>query len=192
MRRLANTFLRDPVRVSVGSDDLTANRCIEQIVEVFDDPRSKEYASLPIRLLRLLFANYYLISSRLLAQLRSLAHKKNSKVESNESRILIFALYKKEASRVEAMLRKQGYSVGALHGDMSQPARMDALEKFKNGTTGLMVATDVAARGLDIPNVSVVINYTFPLRIEDYIHRIGRTGDARVQMPITSQTHHYG
>jgi ATP-dependent RNA helicase DBP3 len=192
VRRLANTFLRDPVRVSVGSDDLTANRCIEQIVEVFDDPRSKEYVSLPIYLLRLRFAKYYLISSRLLAQLRSLTHKKNSKAESNESRILIFALYKKEASRVEAMLRKQGYSVGALHGDMSQPARMDALEKFKNGTTGLMVATDVAARGLDIPNVSVVINYTFPLRIEDYIHRIGRTGDARVQMPITSQTYYYG
>jgi ATP-dependent RNA helicase DBP3 len=53
---------------------------------------------------------------------------------------------------------------------------MEALERFKNGTTGLLVATDVAARGLDIPNVGAVINYTFPLTIEDYIHRIGRTG----------------
>lgn len=74
------------------------------------------------------------------------------------------------------MLRRQGYAVGALHGDMTQPARMDALDRFRNGTTGLLVATDVAARGLDIPNVGAVINYTFPLTIEDYIHRIGRTG----------------
>lgn len=74
------------------------------------------------------------------------------------------------------MLRNQGYSVGALHGDMSQNARLEALENFKSGKTGLMVATDVAARGLDIPNVGAVVNYTFPLTIEDYIHRIGRTG----------------
>lgn len=88
----------------------------------------------------------------------------------------MFALYKKETSRVEQMLRRQGYSVGALHGDMSQSARMEALEAFKDGSIGLLVATDVAARGLDIPNVGAVINYTFPLTIEDYIHRIGRTG----------------
>ena len=94
--------------------------------------------------------------------------------------MLVFALYKKEASRVEQMLKRQGYSVGALHGDMSQTARMETLENFKNGTTGLMVATDVAARGLDIPNVGTVINYTFPLTIEDYIHRIGRTGGCAI------------
>lgn len=80
------------------------------------------------------------------------------------------------------MLQRQGYAVCALHGDMSQNARMEMLESFKNGSTNLMVATDVAARGLDIPNVSVVINYTFPLTIEDYIHRIGRTGEWRSQV----------
>lgn len=117
------------------------------------------------------------ISSRLLAHLRSLAHKKAPTASFSDSRILVFALYKKEASRVEEMLRRQGYGVGALHGDMTQSARLDTLERFKNGTTGLMVATDVAARGLDIPNVGAVINYTFPLTIEDYIHRIGRTGE---------------
>ncbi|KAG6845281.1 hypothetical protein H0H87_011432 [Tephrocybe sp. NHM501043] len=156
VRRLASTFQKNPVRVTVGSDDLTANSRVEQSVEVFDDARSKD--------------------SRLLALLRSLSHKKTSITGATESRILVFALYKKEASRVEDMLRRQGYSVGALHGDMTQNARMETLEKFKNGTTGLMVATDVAARGLDIPNVGAVINYTFPLTIEDYIHRIGRTG----------------
>jgi ATP-dependent RNA helicase DBP3 len=107
--------------------------------------------------------------------LRSLSHKRQ-RTNVDESRILIFALYKKETARVEQMLRRQGYLVGALHGDMSQTSRMEALEKFKNGQTGLLVATDVAARGLDIPNVGAVINYTFPLTIEDYIHRIGRTG----------------
>jgi ATP-dependent RNA helicase DBP3 len=120
----------------------------------------------------------------LLNQLRSLGHQEKSRnksstngtSEKDQSRVLVFALYKKEADRVESMLRRKGYSVGALHGDRSQTARMEALEKFKDGTTPLLVATDVAARGLDIPNVGAVINYTFPLTIEDYIHRIGRTG----------------
>lgn len=124
------------------------------------------------------FKNVRQYSGRLAKTLRTLSHKKTSTKGSPEARILVFALYKKEASRVEATLRKHGYSVGALHGDMSQSARMDALERFKTGETGLLVATDVAARGLDIPNVGAVINYTFPLTIEDYIHRIGRTGES--------------
>ena len=117
---------------------------------------------------------YFPHSGRLLDHLRKLNTKKSG--NGADSRILVFALYKKEASRVEDMLRRKGFSVGALHGDMSQAARMDALAAFKNGTTSLLVATDVAARGLDIPDVAAVINYTFPLTIEDYIHRIGRTG----------------
>ncbi|KAJ7674402.1 P-loop containing nucleoside triphosphate hydrolase protein [Mycena rosella] len=156
VRRLASTFQQNPVRVTVGSDDLTANSRVTQVVEVFDDTRSKD--------------------NRLLNHLRTLNHKKTTKTGGEEARILVFALYKKEATRVEQRLRQEGYSVGALHGDLSQTARMDALERFKNGSTGLLVATDVAARGLDIPNVGAVINYTFPLTIEDYIHRIGRTG----------------
>ncbi|KIK02315.1 hypothetical protein K443DRAFT_97176 [Laccaria amethystina LaAM-08-1] len=156
VRRLASTFQTNPVRVTVGSDDLTANSRVEQSVVVFDDARSKD--------------------QRLLALLQKLSHKKTTTKGASDSLILIFALYKKEASRVEQMLKYNGYSVGALHGDMSQPARLETLENFKNGTTGLMVATDVAARGLDIPNVGAVINYTFPLTVEDYVHRIGRTG----------------
>ncbi|KAJ3770731.1 P-loop containing nucleoside triphosphate hydrolase protein [Lentinula raphanica] len=154
VRKLASTFQNDPVRVTVGSDDLTANSRVEQVVEVLDDSRGKD--------------------SRLLKHLRALGHKKTS--TDADSRILVFALYKAEASRVESMLRREGYSVGALHGDLSQNNRLQALEDFKSGKTGLLVATDVAARGLDIPNVGTVINYTFPLTIEDYIHRIGRTG----------------
>lgn len=108
---------------------------------------------------------------------------KNSKGNPEDARILIFALYKKEATRVEGMLKSKGFSVMGLHGDMSQSARMDALQRFKSGASTLLVATDVAARGLDIPNVAAVINYTFPLTIEDYIHRIGRTGTSTTLEP---------
>ena len=85
-------------------------------------------------------------------------------------------MYKKEAQRVENTLRRWGYRVSGIHGDLSQHDRIANLEAFRSASTPLLVATDVAARGLDIPNVEYVINYTFPLTIEDYIHRIGRTG----------------
>ena len=98
--------------------------------------------------------------------------------KSRSNRVLVFALYKKEAARVEETLRRRGYNAIGIHGDMTQAARTHALQQFKEGKTPLLVATDVAARGLDIPDVEVVINYTFPLTIEDYIHRIGRTGRA--------------
>lgn len=142
------------------------------MVEVFDEPREKECV---VSFRCCIFLSDISRSSRLLGHLRTLIPKK-SKGSAEETRILIFALYKKEAQRVEGMLKSKGFSVGGLHGDMSQSARLEALQNFKTGTTGLLVATDVAARGLDIPNVAAVINYTFPLTIEDYIHRIGRTG----------------
>ena len=66
----------------------------------------------------------------------------------------------------------------SIHGDKSQDQRTKAVADFKDGTTPLLIATDVAARGLDIPGVDYVINYSFPLTIEDYVHRIGRTGRA--------------
>ncbi|KAI5119786.1 hypothetical protein M0805_006584 [Coniferiporia weirii] len=156
VRRLASSFQRDPIRVTVGSDDLTANSRVSQVVEVFDDQREKD--------------------SRLSSHLRTLKARKGGKQAIDESRILIFVLYKKEAARVEQHLHRQGYSVGTIHGDLSQSARISALDDFKTGKTQLLVATDVAARGLDIPNVGTVINYSFPLTTEDYIHRIGRTG----------------
>ena len=68
--------------------------------------------------------------------------------------------------------------VRAIHGDINQRQRSEAVEHFKSGTCPLLIATDVAARGLDIPDVEAVINYSFPLTTEDYVHRIGRTGRA--------------
>ena len=66
----------------------------------------------------------------------------------------------------------------AIHGDLSQTTRSAAIEAFRDGSMPLLVATDVAARGLDIPDVSLVINYSFPLTVEDYVHRVGRSGRA--------------
>ena len=79
---------------------------------------------------------------------------------SRKNRVLVFALYKKEAARVEQALQRQGYNVIAIHGDQTQATRTASLQSFKNGSVPLLVATDVAARGLDIPDVEVVINYT--------------------------------
>jgi superfamily II DNA/RNA helicase len=75
-------------------------------------------------------------------------------------------------------LLRHGFSVQALHGDMDQPARMAALEQFRKGEVTLLVASDVAARGLDIPDVSHVYNFDVPIHPDDYVHRIGRTGRA--------------
>ena len=91
---------------------------------------------------------------------------------------LIFCNTKKSVDFVKKHLKKEGYSVDALHGDMTQKARDKVMNKFKNGNIDILVATDVAARGLDIDNVDVIINYDVPQNSDDYIHRIGRTARA--------------
>ena len=75
-------------------------------------------------------------------------------------------------------LGRQGFDVGALHGDMDQPVRTQTLERFKKGEIGILVASDVAARGLDIAALPCVVNYDVPMHAEDYVHRIGRTARA--------------
>src|SRR5215813_2877734 len=91
---------------------------------------------------------------------------------------IIFCNRKREVAVVYKSLQKHGFAVGALHGDMDQPARMAALEQFRKGDVPLLVASDVAARGLDIPEVSHVFNFDVPHHPDDYVHRIGRTGRA--------------
>lgn len=191
VQALALSFMVSPVRIQIGgneSGDLQANTRIEQRVEVVDQ-RAKE--------------------GRLLQLLK--AHPKNE-------RVLVFCLYKKEATRVESFLQQRGIKVVGIHGDLKQEQRTRSLEAFKSGQTPVLVATDVAARGLDIPEVKLVINVTvssvvyassvhspqyiiaqqantiifqFPLTIEDYVHRIGRTGRAgKTGQAITLFTEH--
>lgn len=161
VRNLAATFMHSPVHISIGRDNptgaLRANAAITQIVEVIS-PAEKE--------------------SRLLQLINT--HQRPGTPQAND-RILVFCLYKKEAARVEAFLSSrlggQGRNsrrVVAIHGGMAQPARSASLDAFRSGQSPLLVATDVAARGLDIPAVKLVLNMTFPLTVEDYVHRIGR------------------
>jgi ATP-dependent RNA helicase DBP3 len=163
VQRLAGEFLREPISLTIGSKELTANSQISQTVHVLDDPYQKN------------------------DQLRNLMAKNANKA----IKIIVFVLYKVEATKVELFLKGLHYNVVSIHGDKNQHARTEAFETFKNGKCNVLVATDVAARGLDIPNVELVINYTFPLTIEDYIHRIGRTGRAKkTGISITFFTNH--
>jgi len=91
---------------------------------------------------------------------------------------IVFCNRKIDVAAVYKSLHKRGYSVGQLHGDMSQPARTEMLAGFKNKDFNILVCSDVAARGLDVPNLSHVFNYDIPINAEDYVHRIGRTGRA--------------
>ena len=95
-----------------------------------------------------------------------------------EGLILIFVETKRNCDYVEDVLCERGFPAASIHGDKSQREREDALRAFKTGRCPVLVATDVAARGLDIPNVTQVVNYDLPSNIDDYVHRIGRTGRA--------------
>lgn len=143
VQALASTFMVDPVKITIGSAgketasgavELQANTRITQRVEVVD-PRDKEF-----RLLQIL--------------------KEHQQGKQKNDRILVFCLYKKEATRVEGFLARKGVRVGGIHGDLRQEQRTRSLEAFKSGQTPVLVATDVAARGLDIPEVKLVINVT--------------------------------
>mmetsp|Transcript_45473 Transcript_45473/g.97430 ORF Transcript_45473/g.97430 Transcript_45473/m.97430 type:complete len:509 (-) Transcript_45473:291-1817(-) len=153
VHHLATQFLKEPVHVGIGSVDegLVANTSIRQEVEVLWNDKDKP--------------------NRLLATLK--------KHFNPNKKVIIFGLYKKETAWLEKFLQDKGYDkTCALQGDMSQAARTQAIADFKACKKTPLIATDVASRGLDVQDVELVINYTFPLTIEDYVHRIGRTGRA--------------
>eukprot|EP00928_Gymnodinium_smaydae_P026473 TRINITY_DN2077_c0_g3_i1.p1 TRINITY_DN2077_c0_g3~~TRINITY_DN2077_c0_g3_i1.p1 ORF type:complete len:508 (+),score=158.14 TRINITY_DN2077_c0_g3_i1:176-1699(+) len=153
VHQLATQFLSKPVHVGIGSVDegLAANTSIRQEVEVLRNEKDK-----PTRLLHHLKQHY-----------------------APGKKIIIFGLYKKECAWLEKFLWEKGYDkVIALQGDLSQDKREKAIADFKAAKQTPLIATDVASRGLDVQDVELVINYTFPLTIEDYVHRIGRTGRA--------------
>eukprot|EP01054_Gregarina_sp_Poly1_P004069 Gregarina_sp_Poly_1__4068@NODE_2236_length_2427_cov_427_091949_g1437_i0_p1_GENE_NODE_2236_length_2427_cov_427_091949_g1437_i0NODE_2236_length_2427_cov_427_091949_g1437_i0_p1_ORF_typecomplete_len708_score88_39DEAD/PF00270_29/1_1e52DEAD/PF00270_29/1_3Helicase_C/PF00271_31/1_2e04Helicase_C/PF00271_31/3_4e03Helicase_C/PF00271_31/5e33ResIII/PF04851_15/4_2e10ResIII/PF04851_15/4_3e03ERCC3_RAD25_C/PF16203_5/4_9e10UTP25/PF06862_12/0_00024CMS1/PF14617_6/0_00023T4SSDNA_transf/PF02534_14/0_17PRAI/PF00697_22 len=99
-------------------------------------------------------------------------------LKESAGRVLVFVETKKKADVIEDYLRHQGLAATSIHGDRSQAERTRALDLFKNGSCPILVATDVAARGLDIHSITWVINLDLPHNIEDYVHRIGRTGRA--------------
>ena len=94
------------------------------------------------------------------------------------SRVIVFTRTKRSANRVAETLERDGVRVSALHGNKSQPARQKALDQFRSGRARVLVATDIAARGIDVTGISHVINFDLPAQPEDYVHRIGRTARA--------------
>jgi superfamily II DNA/RNA helicase len=146
--RLTEAFLHNPVRVEVARASTTASTIRQTLVASHGHAEKRE------TLRRLL---------------RGAENFKNA---------IIFCNRKRDVAILHRSLEKHGFSVGALHGDMDQLARMASLDAFKNGDVSLIVCSDVAARGLDIPDVSHVFNFDVPTHSEDYVHRIGRTGRA--------------
>ena len=147
--RLTEQFLHNPVRVEVARPATTNTNITQTLVRTGNEPSDKR------------------------ATLRRLIRTADSFKNA-----IIFCNRKRDVQVVYRSLEKHGVSVGALHGDLDQRARMAALDAFRNGEVQLLVCSDVAARGLDIPDVSHVINYDAPHHSEDYVHRIGRTGRA--------------
>ncbi|MEM1382008.1 MAG: DEAD/DEAH box helicase [Pseudomonadota bacterium] len=153
--RLTQTFLHNPVRVEVAKQSTTAETVSQRVCQF--RPSARDRADKEKR-----------------ALLRALIEKEGEGLTN----AIIFCNRKRDVGVLQKSLAKYGYNAGALHGDLDQSVRMATLNGFRDGELKLLVASDVAARGLDIPNVSHVFNYDVPIHAEDYVHRIGRTGRA--------------
>ena len=149
IKRLVDQFLHQPVSIQIARTNMTAKTVTQKIVRMpSSDPKQKRTA------LRWLI--------------------ENNDVDNG----IVFCNRKRDVDIVAKSLSVHGISSAPIHGDLAQSLRTQTLEKFKNGEIKMLVASDVAARGLDVPSVSHVFNYDVPNHSEDYVHRIGRTGRA--------------
>jgi len=146
IKRLANSYLRDPVTIEVARPNETASTVEQRFYSVRDDDKRRV--------------------------LRQIVRQRGLK------QAFVFVNSKLGCARLARSLERDGMKTTALHGDKSQDERLKALDAFKKGEVDLLVATDVAARGLDIKDVPAVFNFDIPFNAEDYVHRIGRTGRA--------------
>lgn len=144
IRQLASDFLNDPIHMIIGSNELTTNSSIKQIIE-----KVEEYEKL----------------SKTVEFLQ----------DKQDSKVIIFTKTKRSADDLADNLASKGMKALSIHGDKPQSARDYVLRRFKTDKSGILVATDVAARGLDVTDINVVVNFDFPGDIETYVHRIGRT-----------------
>ncbi len=149
IQRLTDSFLSNPVRVEASRPATAATTVSQYIASSGNEPVDKR------------------------AVLRALIRDAD-----NFKNAIIFCNRKRDVATLFRSLSRHGFSVGALHGDMDQRARTATLDDFRKDRIKLLVASDVAARGLDIPAVSHIFNFDVPVHAEDYIHRIGRTGRA--------------
>jgi superfamily II DNA/RNA helicase len=148
IQRLADKFLHRPERIEIAPQSTAAATIVQRLKKAPDDAAGKRDA------------------------LRNLMR------ESNVKNAIIFCNRKKDVGILLRSLLRHGFNAGGLHGDMDQHQRTATLDAFRNGSIAFLAASDVAARGLDIPDVSHIFNYDVPVHPEDYIHRIGRTGRA--------------
>jgi len=146
IRKLARTFLNNPVEISVAANNTTAEN-VSQIAYAIEGDKKRA-------------AVVHLVKSKGLHQ------------------VIVFSNTKIGTGRLARQLMQDGVKAESIHGDKNQADRMKALDAFKAGELEVLVATDVAARGLDVAGVPCVINYDLPFHAEDYVHRIGRTGRA--------------
>ncbi len=149
IQRITNQFLHNPVRVEVSRPATTVDAITQSLVKCGREPHQKR--------------------ETLRRLIRSAEGFKNA---------IIFCNRKRDVATLYRSLLRHGFSTIALHGDMDQSARTAALDQFRKGEVALLVASDVAARGLDIPDVSHIFNFDVPHHPDDYVHRIGRTGRA--------------
>ncbi len=149
IQRIADTFLHAPARVEVSRPATTAATITQSLVSAGREDFEKREV--------------------LRGLIRHAENLKNA---------IVFCNRKREVATLHRSLVRHGFNAVALHGDMDQPARMAALDQFRRGDATVLVASDVAARGLDIPDVSHVFNYDIPHHADDYVHRVGRTGRA--------------
>jgi ATP-dependent RNA helicase DDX5/DBP2 len=150
VRKLASDFLRTYIQINIGSLQLSANHNILQIVDVCQE-HEKE------------------------TKLNNLLQEIGNNGEPG-AKIIIFVETKKKVESITRTIRRYGWPAVCMHGDKSQQERDFVLREFRNGKSCILIATDVAARGLDVEGIKYVINYDYPNSSEDYIHRIGRTG----------------
>ncbi|MHA1523975.1 MAG: DEAD/DEAH box helicase [Alphaproteobacteria bacterium] len=148
IQRLTDAFLHNPVRVEAAPPASTVDTLTQWLVKSATEPKTKR-----LTLRKLLDAE-------------------------DVGNAIVFCNRKRDVRTLVRSLERHGYNAGAIHGDMDQHARMETLARFKDQTLKILVASDVAARGLDIPTVSHVFNYDVPHHAEDYVHRVGRTGRA--------------
>lgn len=148
VKKLAEDYLHDFIQVNIGSLDLSASHNITQVVEVCAEYEKR---------------------TKLVKHLERIMDQKDNKT-------LIFTGTKRTADEITKYLRQDGWPALAIHGDKAQSERDWVLSEFRSGKSPIMVATDVASRGIDVKDVKLVINYDFPTNVEDYVHRIGRTG----------------
>lgn len=151
VKQLAAQFLGDrPIQTRIGSGELCANHDVKQVIHVCDD----------------------------MGKAKKLGQLITDIMGEKSNKTIIFTSTKRKADEITIQMRRDGWPARVMHGDKEQRERDWVLSEFKSGRSPILVATDVASRGLDVKDIKYVINFDYPNNSEDYVHRIGRTGRA--------------